>query len=120
LQAELDLDAPIRPRTLQGMAGNAPHIVVSQPHTLGVKGVRSKVEAVAATLGSKYNVTWTWVGGNAEFSSASGLARGVKGTIYVAPTQIQIAVFLPLMLLSFKNTIREGIVEALTEHLRPS
>jgi putative polyhydroxyalkanoate system protein len=100
------------------MANAQPHIVINHPHTLGEAGIRSAVERVATQMGAKYSITWAWNGPVVVFQATSGMSRGVTGTIEPMINQIRISVCLPLMLRSFQGSIREGIVEVLTEHVK--
>ena len=98
------------------MAG-APNILISRPHKLGPQGIRLTIGKVAADMAEKYKITYAWEGPNVNFQCPAGIARGLRGTIYTGPTQVQIAIFLPLMLQSFKKSIDEGVRETLDARL---
>lgn len=99
------------------MAGT-PNILITRPHNLGAGGIKTAIVGVSQDMYAKWKITGVWKGNDLNFEAREGLANGLRGTIGTGPTQVQIAVYLPLMLVSFKKAIEEGIVEFLNKHLK--
>ncbi len=90
------------------------HIEVSQSHSLDIPEVKSRMEAVQAELTAKYGLEFTWQ--SDALVKVSG--RGVKGTITVDASTVDVKIDLPLVLRPLKGKIDSRLREQLVEKLK--
>jgi putative polyhydroxyalkanoate system protein len=88
-------------------------IDLSQSHSLPIADAKAKAEDLAKGMADRLGITWAWSGDTINFEATSGAAKGVKGTVAVAATEVKVAVDLPFMLKMMKGTIEDKIKEKL-------
>jgi len=85
---------------------------IRRRHTLGRQEARSRVDRVAAELGSKFDLRAAWDGDDLKFRGS-----GVDGLIRVAEDDVEAQVSLGLSLRLLQGTIRSAIEDAMKKHL---
>lgn len=87
-------------------------ISLIRPHTMGVARARQIVDQVAAELATKHQVKSAWQGNTLDLSRS-----GLKGSLAVTDTEVNIRVELGLLLSAFKPIIEREITEQLNAKL---
>jgi putative polyhydroxyalkanoate system protein len=77
----------------------------NRSHDLGLDTARTRAEALANELQTKLGIAWRWEGDNLRFSSAAGVAKGVKGTVSVSSSTVRVEIDLPFLMRALKGTI---------------
>lgn len=81
-------------------------------HQLGLEEARRRVDEIAAELYKRYQLTSVWEGDHMRVSG-----NHVKGRISVAEDEVHIDIKLGLALALLARPIRDGIQQAMDEHL---
>lgn len=98
---------------------------ITKNHTLSLEEAQQRGENFSKNLEKQLNVgkiEWNWEGdgrSKIQFKAVSGMAKGVTGTLTIAPATIRIEVELPGMLkIMAKGLVEQKINENLTELLK--
>lgn len=90
-----------------------PKIEVIQSHNLTAEEVRKRMEQLNHELGSKYNLTSTWV----SPTEAKVERTGATGKISIEPKQVSITLDLSFALSPLKSSVESKIKEILQKAL---
>jgi putative polyhydroxyalkanoate system protein len=95
-----------------GMPDNRtmPKIDIRQPHQLPLADARAKVDHVATRMREKFDMDSRWEGDTLRFSRS-----GVKGSIAVSTSAVEVHAELGLMLSPLKGMVEEEIRRKLAE-----
>lgn len=85
---------------------------IRRDHSLGKDEARKRVDEIAATLSSKFNLRSAWEGDDLKFDGS-----GVQGRIVVADNSVDVDLTLGFALKIIEGTIRSSIEDAMDEHL---
>lgn len=98
---------------------------ITKNHTLALEEAQQRGENFAKNLEKQLNVgaiNWNWedsVKNKIQFKAVSGLAKGVTGTLTIAPSTIRVEVELPgLLKLMAKGMVEQKINEHLGDLLK--
>jgi putative polyhydroxyalkanoate system protein len=89
-----------------------PKIDIHQPHQLPIADARSRVDRVASRMREKFAMESRWDGDTLTFTRA-----GVKGTIAVGATSVDVHAELGMMLAPLKGMVEQEIRRKLEEQL---
>lgn len=93
-------------------------IDVSKQHHLDQNEINRCVELIAKEFESDWNVEWEWTTTQlVSFKAQKGLARGVRGEIFVSRETVRVRMSLPLMLISLRKTIAREVERVLGEQI---
>jgi len=92
-------------------------IDVRRSHTLSKEDARKKAEALAASMGQRFELEWRWEGDRIVFDAPRGKAKGTKGTVDVADGEVRVQIDLPFLLKVLRGTIESKVNEKLSELL---
>jgi putative polyhydroxyalkanoate system protein len=92
-------------------------IDVRRSHKLSKEDARKKAEALAASMGQRFELDWRWEGDRILFDAPRGRAKGTKGTVDVGEGDVRVQIELPFLLKVLKGTIESKVNEKLSELL---
>ncbi len=90
------------------------NIEVTQPHSLELPEVKSRMESVQSELTQKYGLEFNWE----SDSQVKVSGKGVKGTIVVDGSKVEVKLDLSLLLRPMKGKIESRLTEQLAEKLK--
>jgi putative polyhydroxyalkanoate system protein len=79
-------------------------IEISRAHELGLKGARAAADAMAETLGRKFDLKGTWQGNVLRFERP-----GVTGSLAVSDKTLDLVVSLGFLLKAMKGSIESAV-----------
>lgn len=81
-----------------------PDIEIHRAHELGLKGARAAADAMAETLGRKFDLKGTWQGNVLRFERT-----GVTGSLSISEKTMELAVTLGFLLKAMKSSIESAV-----------
>lgn len=96
----------------QGDHKKSGKVKIKRNHSLGIAEARNRVDSIAESLGSKYQLSTTWDGDCLTFDGS-----GVNGRIDVTDQSVDVDVKLGFALMMLEGTIRTSIEDAMDKHL---
>ena len=92
-------------------------IDVRRSHALPKAEARTRAEALAKAMQSRFELDWRWEGDRIVFEATRGAAKGTKGSVEVTDQDVRVQIDLPLLLRVMKGTVESKVTEKLAQVL---